>query len=132
MPYPGRPLKSTQIIHVPKSEFLEYAFEPFSSHHFSLILPPLFPLQALSGTKIASQNRSDHGGRKWARNLQKSHGFSLRRSQKKSLAASDFWVTLKIAGSSQRPWPQVAAAAGFCGRSDHGTLSSGPVPSLSC
>ena len=55
--------------------------------------------------------------------LQKSQGFSLRQPQKKSLAASDFWVTLKIAGSSQRPWPQVAAAARFCGRSDHGTLS---------
>ena len=38
----------------------------------------------LGGTKIASQNRSDHGGRKRARNhsAAESQGFSLRRSQK--------------------------------------------------
>ena len=43
----GRPLKSTWIIGVPKSEFFEYALAPLSSNlfpHFS----PLFPLQALS------------------------------------------------------------------------------------
>ena len=34
----------------------------------------------------------------------------------------DLRVSLEIAGSSQRPWPQVAAAARFRGRSDHGTL----------
>ena len=85
---------------------------------------------ALSGTKIASQNRSDHGGRKRARNHSAAEiaGFFASPAAKKSLAASDFGVNLKIAGSSQRPWPQVAAAARFCGRSDHGTLSVGLLP----
>ena len=36
--------------------------------------------------------------------------------------SASFAVSLKSAGSSQRPWSQVAAAARFCGRSDHGTL----------
>ena len=77
----------------------------------------------LSGTKIAY--RSDHGGRKRAHSHSAAEiaGFFASAAAKKSLAASDFWVTLKIAGSSQRPWPQVAAAARFRGRSDHGTLS---------
>ena len=99
---------------------------------------PIYPVPRLL--------RSCHGLKEWATNLaaqkshrkiavttvaasglatiplQKSQSFSLRRPQTKSLAASDFWVTLQIAGSSQRPWPQVAAAARFCGRSDHGTL----------
>ena len=82
----------------------------------------------LSGTKIASQNRSDHGGRKRARNHSAAEiaGFFASLAAKKSLAASDFGVRLKIAGSSQRPRPQVAAAARFRGRSDHGTLR--PIP----
>ena len=83
----------------------------------------------LSGTKIASQNRSDHGGCKWARNhsaAEIARVFRFGGRNKKTLAASDFWVTLKIAGSSQRPWLQVAAAARFCGRSDYGTLRRYP------
>ena len=82
----------------------------------------------LSGTKIASQNRSDHGGRKRARNHSAAEiaGFFASPAAKRSLAASDFGVNLKIAESSQRPWPQVAAAARFCGRSDHGTLRLSP------
>ena len=86
-------------------------------------------IRYLSGTKIASQNRSDHGGRKWAHNhfpLQKSQGFSLRRPQKIASPPAIFGVSLRIAGKSQRPRPQVAAAARFRGRSDHGTLS--PLP----
>ena len=81
----------------------------------------------LSGTRIASQNRSDHGGRKWARNHSASEiaRFFASAAAKKSQAASDFWVSLKIERSSQRPWPQVATAARFCGCSDHGTLSWG-------
>ena len=45
------------------------------------------------GTKIASQNRSDHGGRKWARNHSAAEiaGFFASAAAKKSLAASDFW-----------------------------------------
>ena len=47
----------------------------------------------LSGTKIASQNRSDHGGRKRARNHSGAEiaGFFALPAAKKSLAASDFW-----------------------------------------
>ena len=47
----------------------------------------------LSGTKIASQNRSDHGGRKRARNHSAAEiaGFFASLAAKKSLAASDFW-----------------------------------------
>ena len=80
--------------------------------------------QDLSGTQIASPNRSDHGGRKRARNESAAEiaGFFAAVAAKKSLAASDLRLILKIAGSSQRPWPQVAAAARFRGRSDHGTL----------
>ena len=50
-------------------------------------------LPALSGTKIASQNRSDHGGRKRARNhfAAEIAGFFALPAAKKSLAASDFW-----------------------------------------
>ena len=78
----------------------------------------------LSGTKIASQNRSDHGGCKRARNHSDAEiaGFFALAAAKKLLAASDFGVSLRIAGKSQRPRPQVAAAARFRGRSDHGTL----------
>ena len=47
----------------------------------------------LSGTKIASQNRSDHGGRKQARNHSAAEiaAFFASPASKKSLAASDFW-----------------------------------------
>ena len=54
--------------------------------------------------------------------LQESQGCCFA-GHKKSLAPSDFGVSLKIAGSSQRPRPQVAATARFRGRSDHRTLS---------
>ena len=58
-----------------------------------------------SGTKIAAQNRSDHGGTLRARNHSAAEiaGFSASPAAKKSLAPSDFGVGLKIAGSSQRP-----------------------------
>ena len=56
--------------------------------------------------------------------LQKSQGFFCFASQKKSLAAAIFGVSLNFTGSSQRPRPQVAAAARFRGRNDHGTLST--------
>ena len=45
--------------------------------------------------------------------LQKSQGFSLRRQRKNGWPLAIVWVSLKIAGSSQRPRPQVAAAARF-------------------
>ena len=47
---------------------------------------------SLSGTKIASQNRSDHGGRRRARNHSAVEiaGFLASLAAKKSLAASDF------------------------------------------
>ena len=82
----------------------------------------------ISGTKIASQNRSDHGGRKRVRDHSAAEiaGFFASPAANKLLAASDFGVSLKIAGSSQRPQLQVAAAARFRGRSDHGRLSSKP------
>ena len=60
----------------------------------------------LSGTKIASQNRSDHGGRRQARNhfAAEIAGFSASPAAKKSLATSDFGMqpqlTFKIAGKS--------------------------------
>ena len=54
--------------------------------------------------------------------LQKSQGFSLCRPQKNRQPLAIFGVSLKNAGSSQRPRPQVAAAARFRSRSDHGTL----------
>ena len=59
----------------------------------------------LSGTKIASQDRSDHCGRKRARNHSAAEiaGFFASPAAKKTLAASDFGLSLKIAGSSQRP-----------------------------
>ena len=53
--------------------------------------------------------------------LQQLQGF-LRHRQQKIAIACDLRVTLAIAGSSQRPRPQVAAAARFRGHSDHGTL----------
>ena len=45
----------------------------------------LLTILALSGTKIASQNRSDHGGRKRARNhsMQKLQGFFASPAEKK-------------------------------------------------
>ena len=61
---------------------------------------------ALSGTKIASQNRNDHGGRRQARNhfAAEIAGFSASPAAKKSLAASDFGMrpqlAFKIAGKS--------------------------------
>ena len=54
--------------------------------------------------------------------LQKSQGSSLRRPHKNRLPLAILGESLKITGSSQRPQPQVAAAARFRGRSDHGTL----------
>ena len=71
-------------------------------------------------TTVAADGARNHSAAEIA-------GFFASAAAKKSLAASDFWVNLKIAGSSQRPWPQVAAAARFCGRSDHGTLSSSTI-----
>ena len=51
-----------------------------------------FPIGVLSGTKIASQNRSDHGGSKRARNHSAAEiaGFFASAAAKKSVAASDF------------------------------------------
>ena len=49
-------------------------------------------------------------------------GFFASSAAKASLVASDSGVSLRIAGSSPRPWPQVAAAARFRGRSDHRIL----------
>ena len=54
--------------------------------------------------------------------LQKSQGFPLRQPQKYRQPLAILGVSLKIAISSQRPCPQVAAAVRFRGRSDHGTL----------
>ena len=82
----------------------------------------------LSGTKNASQNRSDHGGRKWVRNhsaAEIARFFALPAANNRFPLAI-FGVCLKIAGSSQRPQPQVAAAARFCNRNDHRTLRFSP------
>ena len=63
-------------------------------------------IRELSGTKIASQNRSDHGGRRQARNhfAAEIAGFSASPAAKKSLAASDFGMqpqlVFKIAAKS--------------------------------
>ena len=80
------------------------------------------------GYKNRIANRSDHGGHRRARNHSAAEiagFFASPAAKKKSLAASDFGgVSLKIARSSQRPRPQVTAAARFRGRSDHGTLRS--------
>ena len=56
-------------------------------------LLPCDTSQELSGTKIASQNRSDHGGRKRARNHSAAEiaRFFALPAAKNSLAASDFW-----------------------------------------
>ena len=91
-------------------------------------------LSRLAAQKIASQNRSDHSGRKWARNHSAAEiaGFFA------SPAAKKIRWPLAILGlpsksqelSSHRPRPQVAAAARFCGRSDHGTLSFAPFCTL--
>ena len=59
--------------------------------------------------------------------LQKSQGFFASPAVKKNIASRKrFWgvASKLIAGSLQRPWPQVVAAARFRGRSDHGTLRS--------
>ena len=58
-----------------------------------LITKRVFSLRELSGTKIALQNRSDHGGRKWARNRFAEEIAILTASlaEKKSLVTSDFW-----------------------------------------
>ena len=58
---------------------------------FPKMLAPI--VLGLSGTKIASQNRSDHGGRKRARSHSAAEiaGFLASAAAKKSLAASDFW-----------------------------------------
>ena len=44
----GKPMKSTEIIGVPKSEFFECAFGPVSSHPFTLTFPPSFPFKPCS------------------------------------------------------------------------------------
>ena len=51
------------------------------------------PSQGLAAQKITSQNRNDHGGRKWARNHSAAEiaGFFASPAARKSLAASDFW-----------------------------------------
>ena len=91
-----------------------------SNHPNSLLekLGCIPPDMNLSGAKIASQNRSDNGGRKRARN----HSAAEIARFFASPATKKLGVSLKIAGSSQRPRPQVAAIARFCGRSNHGTL----------
>ena len=72
----------------------------------------------LSSTKIASLNRNDHGGCKRARNHSASEiARSLGLASKSQEARSDHRC------KSQRPPPQVASAARFCGCSDHRTLS---------
>ena len=69
---------------------------------------------ALSGTNVATQNRSDHGGRKRARNHSAAEiaGFFASPAAKEWLAAMIFEVSLTIPGSSQQQWLQVAAASG--------------------
>ena len=61
-----------------------------SAPNWESLIPSL--LKFLSGTRIASQNRSDHGGRKPARNHSAAEitGFFASAAAKKSLAASDF------------------------------------------
>ena len=77
----------------------------------------------LAAKNSQRKNRSDHDGRKWARNHQKPQGFSLHRLEN--------WGQAEIAGSSQRPRSQVGADARFRGRSDHGaSLRAGPRLSL--
>ena len=63
----------------------------FSKRHRSKKTPPFSDPDA--GKNIASQNHSDHGGRKQARNhfAAEIAGFSALQAAKKSLAASDFW-----------------------------------------
>ena len=65
-----------------------------------------------SGTKLASQKRSDHGGRKRARNHSTAEIAVLFASQaaKKSQSLAILGGYPQIAGSSQRPLQQVAAA----------------------
>ena len=68
---------------------------PGKGRVFFLLTIEVFSLtgRTLSGTKIASQNRSDHGGRKRARNHSAAEiaGFFASAAAKKSLAAGDFW-----------------------------------------
>ena len=58
----------------------------------------------LGGPKNASQNRSDLGGRKQARDHSAAEiaGFFASPAAKKSLAASDLGVSLKIAGMEKK------------------------------
>ena len=59
----------------------------------------------LSGTKLASQNRNDLGGRKQARNhsvAEIARFFDSPAARQSQLR--DFGISLKIEGSSQRPW----------------------------
>ena len=84
----------------------------------------------LSGTKIASQNRSDHGGRKRARNHSAAEiaGFFAFPAAKKSLAASDFGVSLKSQENRsdhgrKSPQPRDFAAAATTGHLGRPTLS---------
>ena len=83
----------------------------------------------LSGTKIASQDRNDHGGRKRARNHSAAEivRFFAPPAAQNLLAASDFcaWPQnrRKLAATTAKV-TQVATAARFRGRSDHGTLST--------
>ena len=66
----------------------------------------------LSGTRIASQNRNDHGGRKRARNQSAAEiaGSFASVAANKSLAASDFWGypqnRRKLAATMGRKSPQ--------------------------
>ena len=61
----------------------------------------------LSSTKIASQNRSDHGGRRQARNhfAAEIARFSASPAAKKSLAASDFGMQPQLAFKIARKSP---------------------------
>ena len=54
--------------------------------------------------------------------LQKSQGFALRRPPKKIANACGFGVRLKIAGSSQRPRPQVPQPRDFAAAATTGLL----------
>ena len=74
--------------HSPKPPFYKTAL----LFPLDMVYTPL--ISGLSGTKIASQNRSDHGGGKRARNHSAAEiaEFFASPAAKKSLAASDFRV----------------------------------------
>ena len=82
--------------------------------------------RVLSGTKIASRNRSDHSGRKRARNHSAAEiaGFFASPAAKESLAASEFcgWPQNRRKLAATVAAKSLPAAARFCSRSDHGTL----------